>query len=428
MTSDVDAPRPDRSGRIADDERDALIEGSTASGRSKRSRARALLLGALLLAAFLVGTAAGGLAVWKKLDDDTPPVTVETVFGVRELPDGAYSFVVSNETISVYDIERGHALVKKVAIPDRYTMTGVRGVAADAASRRLYVSFWGDSYGEGVGYVLAYDLLVDRVVWKRSYRPSIDSMAVSRDGRKLYMPCGEEQGECDHWFVLDAWTGDEIGRIPMHDGAHNTIVSLDGRWAYLASLKHDRLAVVDTSTDRIIRWVGPFGDSIRPFTVTSDGSAAFVTVDFLSGFEVGDLRTGRKLYRVPVRGFPLRPEDYPELPVTQSHGIALTPDETEVWVVDSFHRYLHVFDVTGLPEQKPRQIADIPLTDDPKWINFTRDGRYAHVSTGEIVDVRTRKVVALTEQSRQFLQIDWRAGRPVRAYSRYGLGYATEGG
>jgi hypothetical protein len=83
-----------------------------------------------------------------------------------------------------------------------------------------------------------------------------------------------------------------------------------------------------------------------------------------------------------------------------------------------------VFDVRVLPSAAPRQIADIPLADSPKWINFTRDGRYAHISTGEIVDRRTRRVVALVEQSRQYVQIDWADGRPVRAYSRYGLGYA----
>ena len=285
------------------------------------------------------------------------------------------------------------------------------------------MSSWGES--EEHGYLLAYDLVADKVIWSRSYAPSIDSFSLTPDGRKLYMPCGEERTDCDWWFVIEAATGDELGRIPMHVGAHNTIVSLDGRHAYLASLKHDRLAVVDTETDRITRWIGPFGDSLRPFTVNRAQTLAFVNIDFLSGFEVGDLRTGRKLYRVPVAGFPLRPEDYPEPPITQSHGIALTPDETEVWVVDSFYERLHVFDVTGLPERSPRQIADIPLTDDPKWINFTRDGRYAHVSTGEIVDTRTRRVVALTEKSRQFLQIDWRGGEPVRAYSRYGLGYAS---
>ncbi len=326
--------------------------------------------------------------------------------------------------IRVYDIERDHRLVKKVAIPDRLTFRYPRGIAAHAGTNRLYVSYRGNSYLEGEGYLFAYDLLTDKIVWQRAYEPSIDSFALTRDGRKLYMPCGEERDDCDHWFVLDAATGDELGRIPMHVGTHNTIVSLDGRRAYLASLKHDRLAVVDTRTDKIVRWIGPFGDSIRPFTVKRDQSLVFVTVDFLNGFEVGDLRTGRRLYRVPVEGFPLAPGDYPELPVTQSHGIALSPDEKEIWVVDSFYKNLHVYDVTGLPERRPRKIADIQLTDDPKWINFTRDGRYAHVSTGEIIDAKTRRVVALTEKSRHFVQIDWQGGRPVRAYSRYGLGYA----
>ena len=149
-----------------------------------------------------------------------------------------------------------------------------------------------------------------------------------------------------------------------------------------------------------------------------------MTVDNLSGFEVADLRSGEKLYRVEVEGFPLRPEDHPVLPATQTHGIALTPDERELWIVDAFYKHLHVFDVTPLPDATPRQIADIPLAGLPKWINFTRDGRYAHVSSGEIVDAQTRRVAALVEESRHYVQIDWAGGKVVRAYSRYGLGYA----
>ena len=256
---------------------DTHLTRSPRPGHANGGRRWLLLTAALLVAALLVGAAAGGFAVWMKLDDDAQPVTAETIFGIRELPDGSYSFVVSDGTIRVYDIGRSHTLVKMVRIPDRYTMRSIRGVAADASSHRLYVSFWGDSYLEGVGYLLAYDLLSDRVVWRRSYEPSIDSMALTPDGRKMYMPCGEERDDCNYWRVLDPSTGDEIGRIPMHPGAHNTIVSLDGRRAYLASLKYDRLAVVDTRTDKIIRWVGPFGNSIRPFTVgIHAGSLVFV--------------------------------------------------------------------------------------------------------------------------------------------------------
>ena len=145
------------------------------------------------MAALLVAGAAGG-ALGFKLDDYHPPaddpVLAEAISGVRELPDGAYSFVVSDGTIRVYDIDRGHTLVKMVALPDRFDVNGLRGVAADAASRRLYVSFLGADETDGVGYLIAYDLVADKVLWRRSYEPSIDSMALTPDGRKMYMPCG----------------------------------------------------------------------------------------------------------------------------------------------------------------------------------------------------------------------------------------------
>lgn len=373
--------------------------------------------------ALAVAVAAGTYAGWRALDTSSESDrAAEHVLGVRRLPDGHYSYVVLSGEIRVYDIDRSHALVKIVSIPERYGFTGVRGVAADPRSDRLYAAYWGEDPGRS-SFLLAYDLRRDVVLWTREYEPSTDSIALTVDGGKLYVPCGEEGGGCDYWRVLAADDGEELARIRMHEGAHNTIVSLDGEHAYLASLEHDRLAVVETLQDRIVRWIGPFGGPVRPFTINGDETLAFVTVDFLSGFEVADLRTGRRLHRVEVRGFPLERDDFPRLPRTQTHGIALTPDETEIWIVDDVYRHLHVFDVRGLPESAPRQVADIQLGDVPKWINFTRDGRFAHVSTGEIVDRSTRRVVALVEPSRQYLQIDWQRGEPVRAYSRYGLGY-----
>ena len=49
--------------------------------------------------------------------------------GLRQLPDGSYSYVVSNGEIHVYDIGRSHTLVKKITIPDRFEMSGFHGVA-----------------------------------------------------------------------------------------------------------------------------------------------------------------------------------------------------------------------------------------------------------------------------------------------------------
>jgi len=74
-----------------------------------------------------------------------------------------------------------------------------------------------------------------------------------------------------------------------------------------------------------------------------------------------------------------------------SHGIALTPDEKELWVVDGANNFVHVFDNTVMP---PKQVASIKLRDSPGWFSFSLDGKFGYSSTGEILSVATRKVVA----------------------------------
>jgi len=69
-----------------------------------------------------------------------------------------------------------------------------------------------------------------------------------------------------------------------------------------------------------------------------------------------------------------------------SHGVGLTPDEKELWLSDGANSKLHVFDATVMP---PKQVATISVRDQPGWITFSLDGRYAFPSTGEIIDTKT---------------------------------------
>src|SRR4029078_8807872 len=85
--------------------------------------------------------------------------------------------------------------------------------------------------------------------------------------------------------------------------------------------------------------------SIRPFTVNGKQTLCFVNVNELLGFEVGDLTTGKKLHRVEVPGFRKGPVKRHGCP---SHGIGLTPDEKELWVVDAYNERVHVFDATAM--------------------------------------------------------------------------------
>ena len=127
--------------------------------------------------------------------------------------------------------------------------------------------------------------------------------------------------------------------IETKSGAHNTICGLDGKRVYMAGLKSPFLFVADTGTNKVVDKIGPFAAPIRPFTVNGAQSLCFVNVNELLGFEIGDLKTGKKLHRVEVPEFKTGMVKRHGCP---SHGIGLTPDEKEVWVVDAFNERVHV--------------------------------------------------------------------------------------
>ena len=193
--------------------------------------------------------------------------------------------------------------------------------------------------------------------------------------------------------------------------------------AYLAGLKSPFLFVADTRTHKVIDKVGPFSAAIRPFTVNAAETLCFVNVNELLGFEVGDLKTGKKLHRVEVPGYKKGAVKRHGCP---SHGVGLTPDEKELWVVDAFNERVHVFDATATP---PKYVESVKLREQPGWVTFSLDGKYAYPSTGEVIDAATRKVVAtLADEkgrevhSEKMVEIHFRGGAPVAAGDQFGLG------
>jgi DNA-binding beta-propeller fold protein YncE len=316
--------------------------------------------------------------------------------------------------ILVFDIDAGYRFVKR--IPTFEPKPGeapenVKGIVASASTGRLYVTTQ--------KRLAAFDLLTDTMLWNRTYEGGCDRLAISPDGRLLYVPSFEGA----HWHVLDALGGDVLAKIVTDSGAHNTIYGADGRRVYLAGLKSPMLFVADPKTHTIVSRVGPFGNVIRPFTVNGAQTLCFVNVNDLLGFEVGDLETGKVLHRVEVAGYQKGPVKRHGCP---SHGVGLTPDEHELWLADAANNSLHVFDATTLP---PKQVASIKLRDQPGWVTFSLDGRHAYPSTGEIVDTATRRVVAtLTDeagravQSEKLVEVVFSDGKPARTGDQFGVG------
>lgn len=316
--------------------------------------------------------------------------------------------------ILVYDIDAGYKFIKRIPtwdVPSGQQAENIKGIAASAKTGKLYVSTF--------RRVACFDLVTEKKVWERAYDGGADRLAISPDGKTLYVPSFEGP----IWYVVNAETGDLIAKIETNSGAHNTIYGPGGSRVYLAGLHSPTLLVADARAHTIVNRIGPFSNVIRPFTINGSETLSFVNVNDLLGFEIGDNRTGKMLYRVEVAGYQKGPTKRHGCP---SHGIALTPDEKELWLADGFNSSIHVFDATVMP---PKQKQSIKLRDQPGWITFSIDGRRAYPSTGDVIDTATKRIIATLEdetgrqvQSEKLLEIDFANGKPVRAGDQFGIG------
>jgi DNA-binding beta-propeller fold protein YncE len=315
--------------------------------------------------------------------------------------------------ILVFDMDDGHKFVKRIETPAsrREKPENIKGVCASAATRKLYFTT--------PTRLACVDLITEQPLWEKELPQGCDRLSIVPDGSILYVPSFEK----DIWNVVEGATGNVLATVEAKSGAHNTVGGLDGKRMYLAGLRSPLLRIVDTATHQIVGTAGPFSAAIRPFTVNGTQTRCYVCVNGLLGFEIGDLSTGKMLRRVAVEGFETGPAKRHGCP---SHGVGLTPDEREIWVCDAHNSRLHVFDLTS---DEPRQVASVRLRDEPGWVTFSVDGRFAYASTGEVIDPRERKiVVALQDEqgrpvhSEKVVEIDFADGAPVRVGDQFGVG------
>jgi len=96
--------------------------------------------------------------------------------------------------ILVFDIDNGYKFVKRIPtweVPPGALPENVKGIAASAKTGNLYVST--------TKRLACFDLITEKKVWEKTYDGGCDRMAVSPDGRVLYVPSLEGP----HWHVVD---------------------------------------------------------------------------------------------------------------------------------------------------------------------------------------------------------------------------------
>lgn len=341
---------------------------------------------------------------------------------------------VTNKTgMSVYDIQDDHKQIATIDVPDS---GNYKGISVSPQLNALYLT------SNLKDDLICMDLGTNAIRWRRHYKEGyVDSQAITPDGKTLYVPLRDG----DSWAVIDAATGDVKTQIKVAHGEeyakdnhpilgigpHNTWMNPDGSRVYFEVLTLPYVWVADTKTNKLLGKIGPFSKGIRPFCVSDNEKFVYVNVDWLLGFEVGSIErgstwSGKMLHRVEAKTPASRLAQIPNPPArkphsTPSHGINITPNQKEIWVVDGVYGYVYVYDVTSLP---PKHIADIPLFKEPSeqphsgWISFSVDGKFAYPDGGAVIDTATKKVIARIPTSEKLIEVQFQNGKPVKAGRR----------
>jgi hypothetical protein len=326
-------------------------------------------------------------------------------------PDGAQPQGASGAGILVFDVDAGHQFVRRIDIPS--FKEGLRGFTASAGQHCAYFSTTSRRLG-------CVDLETDKVLWERTYPAGCDRSSVSADGKKIYVPTGWWYAAPDSGLmVVDAADGRLLRRIQVGVQAHNSLVSLDGRWLFLGT--ETMLTMFNARDERVVLQVKDVGESgVFPYTIDSRNRYAYVCLGKTVGFDVVDLKAGKVLHRVLAGDEPIK---------HRTHGAGLTPDESELWISDQEGKKLFIFDATQMPP-KPKEYVSL-MWGGHGWICFSLDGQYAWCHTPDIYDARTKQRVALLKDqdgqlfaSSKFFEVQFREGKVVRVGNEFGLGRA----
>ncbi len=259
----------------------------------------------------------------------------------------------------------------------------VSGVAASPVTNLIYVA--------ARGRIAAIDLGTDRMAWSTELDGKCcERPQVTPDGKTIVVG-GDLQ---DYWYELDAKTGRLLGKLEAPDshGSHNLNLSADGKTAFMAP-NGKVMTVSDVKTRKIIRTIR-FPDNVRVFVLNKDSTKIYSNQNNFLGFVIADVATGEITKTVEVTSVDWRSKwnatPRPRIPHgCPSHGIALTPDESEIWLADGVFNKIHIFSNTD----DPKEIDTIDTPGGTFWLTFGLDGKYAYASSGDVIDVKTHKIV-----------------------------------
>jgi hypothetical protein len=339
--------------------------------------------------------------------------------------------------VIVLDADKGYSFLKRISYGLPASLTPAPKVAGIEASIPLQMVYVATN-----GFLLAIDLKTDNVAWRFDGESTpVEHRMGAASGcceRPWLLPDGKTLlvgSSYNHWwYYIDGATGKILAKVDTPDApvAHNLSVSPDGQLAILGSMSSPKdgkagIAVLDVPGKKVLRYM-TFSEMVRPLTINHDASLVYVNVNGLIGFEIGDVKTGKMLKRVELPGGEWKGKGY-------SHGIGMTPDESEIWVADPVEGVWQVWDNPGdgrNPVYNPSKMVKTTAWVEHSWISMSNDGKLAFIGDSSVIDVKKHKEIAVMKDeygrrivhTEKLLYMGFQNGKLVETNNQFAVGNA----
>ena len=197
--------------------------------------------------------------------------------------------------------------------------------------------------------------------------------------------------------VIDTGEQRRVRRIPTLGGVHNVYVTPDGKYVVAGMIGARTLTVIDTDTDRPV-WSLHFDGGVRPmaFEQNPDGSTKriFVQISNYHGFYVVDFDKRVVVQKVPMPELPLTQQDNDGLQGSPGHGLAVSPDGTQLWSTSKPNNHVYAWSLPDL-----EYLGGVAVGHHPDWLTMTPDSRYLYSANAgsnnvSVIDTRAMKEIA----------------------------------
>lgn len=260
----------------------------------------------------------------------------------------------------------------------------VHGVALQADGQRLFVTVESDNT------LRVIDTTTDKMIATiklTGNRPN--QCGVTPDGKYVAVPLRQGDGV----DIIDVAQEKVVKTLPIKT-PHNAYNAGSNRYMFVSSMASAEINIIDLQKMEYAAHIPVLGVP-RPYVIAADGNTLYTALSNLHGFAVANIAEKKVLEKISIPGehLVLHPVSY-ETFDTFTHGLALSPDQSEVWLTSMLDDCIYVYDL-----KSKKVVARMNTGEGPNWVTFSPDGKYFCVSnTGtddvSIFDVKARREAA----------------------------------